>query len=202
MNRMLSLFIGIFATFAFAWVGLIVIPYFQLGHLQPFETEDGDVFPPPLSGLAQYGRKVYAANGCVYCHSQQIRGGSSDIARGWGVRRTVARDYMNDRPVLLGSMRIGPDLTNIGKRQPSAEWHHLHLYQPQVVSPGSTMPPFRFLYKKQKIVGEPSSSALKLKGSDAPEAGYEIIPTREAKALVAYLLSLDRTYSLPEDPVQ
>ena len=108
---------------------------------------------------------------------------------------------MNDRPVLLGSMRIGPDLTNIGKRQPSAEWQHLHLYQPQVISSGSTMPPFRFLYKKQKIVGEPSSSALKLKGPDAPEAGYEIIPTREAKALVAYLLSLDRTYSLPEVPV-
>jgi cytochrome c oxidase cbb3-type subunit II len=45
-----------------------------------------------------------------------------------------------------------------------------------------------------------SADALKLSGSRAPPAGYEIVPTEEGKALVAYLISLKRNYSLPEAP--
>ena len=35
----------------------------------------------------------------------------------------------------------------------------------------------------------------------APEAGYGVVPTRRAKALVEYLLSLKINYSLPEAPI-
>jgi hypothetical protein len=45
-----------------------------------------------------------------------------------------------------------------------------------------------------------SADALKLSGSRAPPAGYEIVPTEEGKALVAYLISLKRNYALPEAP--
>jgi cytochrome c oxidase cbb3-type subunit II len=41
---------------------------------------------------------------------------------------------------------------------------------------------------------------LKLEGADAPRPGHEIVPTAEAEALVAYLLSLKRDYALPEAP--
>src|SRR5258708_685711 len=121
MQRGSSIFLGITLTFATGWVGLIVVPHLQLHALTP-QSEEGstDVYPRPLAGLAAQGRAVYVSEGCVYCHSQQVRpqGFGTDIARGWGDRRTVPRDYLYEHPLLLGSMRTGPDLANIGARQP------------------------------------------------------------------------------------
>jgi cytochrome c oxidase cbb3-type subunit 2 len=97
-------------------------------------------------------------------------------------------------------MRTGPDLTNIGARQPTAMWHHQHLYQPAVVSPGSIMPSYRYLYETRKIEGQRSAEAIDLLPPDNPPEGYEIVPTYEAEALVAYLVSLNRNYPLPEAP--
>lgn len=207
MNRLPVLFVGIFFTFSFAWAGLVIAPYFQIGRLQPVEDKDaGTVFPPPVSGQAEYGRRVYAASGCIYCHSQQVRGFDMLEAhnRGWGTRRTVARDYIGDKPVFLGTMRTGPDLSNIGRRQPSTDWHHKHLYAPQLMTPGSIMAPFRYLYKMQPIAGQRSPHALLPDSNFKVEIpdGYELVPTEEAEALVAYILSLNRGYPLPEAPEQ
>ena len=201
MKRYALFFAGIFAAFAFSWVGVIAVPLAQLGKLQPQVDEDNtsDVYPVNTGGVADQGRRVFAANGCVSCHSQQVRGaGTVDTARGWGDRRTVPLDYIYGRPVELGLMRNGPDLTNIGVRQPNAEWHYLHLYDPRSVTPGSIMPPFRFLFEKRKITGERSAEALYLSGDDAPPAGFEVVPTPEAKALVGYLLSRDKSHPLKE----
>jgi cytochrome c oxidase cbb3-type subunit 2 len=203
MSKMPVIIFGAFLTFLFSWMGLVAYPYFQLGRFTPFVAEDtGDISPPPLSGMAVMGQRVYASSGCIYCHSQQVRqvGYGSDLERGWGARPTVARDYMRQNPAFLGTMRTGPDLSNIGARQPSINWHHQHLYQPAVVSPGSIMPSFRFLYRVQKIEGQPSVNALNLLPPDRPADGYEVVPTYEAEALVAYLLSLNRNYPLPEAP--
>jgi cytochrome c oxidase cbb3-type subunit 2 len=203
MNKLPILFLGIFITFASSWVGLVAYPYVKLGFLQPEVLEaTGELVPPPMAGDAIAGQHVYAANGCLYCHSQQVRSTnlSTDVAKGLGPRQTVARDYINARPVFLGTMRTGPDLTNIGVRQPLAQWHHQHLYEPGVVTAGSIMPPFRFLYRMQKIEGQPSADALDLRGPYRPETGYEVVPTEDAKNLVAYLISLKRNYPLPEAP--
>src|SRR2546426_2524142 len=132
MKGLIPLVLGIFGTFTFSWVGLTVIPNLQIGHLDPQMDEEGtDVYPAPKSGLVQRGRRVYAANGCIYCHSQQLRAdyAAPDIERPrdpdphpkWGERRSAPRDYLFDRPVLLGKMRMGPDLSNIGKRAPAEE---------------------------------------------------------------------------------
>src|SRR5207244_3232131 len=84
-----------------------------------------------------------------------------DIARGWGKRRSVAEDFLFDQPVMLGSQRIGPDLADVGSRPAlTAEWHLLHLYNPQIVVSKSVMPPYRFLFEKRKIGREPSPDAL------------------------------------------
>ena len=63
------------------------------------------------------------------------------------------------------------------------------------------MPAYAFLFQKHRIAGSGAKDALKLTGDLAPEEGYEIVPTPDAKALVAYLLSLDRSHSLKEAPV-
>ena len=124
-----------------------------------------------------------------------------DIARGWGKRRSVAEDFLFDQPVMLGSQRIGPDLADVGSRLPVANWHLLHLYNPQIVVSKSVMPPYRFLFEKRKIGREPSPDALKLAGKFAPEPGCEILPTDEARRLVAYLLSLRADTAIFETPM-
>jgi cbb3-type cytochrome oxidase cytochrome c subunit len=328
MKGLAPLFLGIFGTFAFSWVGLTVIPTWQIGHLNPESDEEGtEIYPRPQSGMFERGARVYAANGCVYCHSQQVRADyiANDIERKWGNRRSAPRDYIFDRPVFLGKMRMGQDLSNIGARAPapeesaspgaagspaaapsaqgaatssspgqtpssspaaqgaavssppsspasspatvlatspapssagsaavhtspappgqrtgvaspspgqmvnttpggsspaapsaqtpgapwpiqtaglppmySAAWHHVHLYAPRSINPDSNMPAYRFLYEKRRIAGERSAEALQLSGSDAPPEGWQIVPTYDAKCVVAYLMALNQSHPLKE----
>ncbi len=201
MKQFPLLFAGIFATFALAWFGTVAVPATQLKNLQPQADEElADIYPVNIGGIADQGRQVYVANGCVSCHSMALRDkhSGSDLDRGWGPRRTVARDYIYQQPAQIGVMRNGPDLTNIGVRQTSADWHYQHLYNPRSVTPGSIMPPFRFLFEKRRIIAQRSADALNLTGPDEPPAGWEIVPTPEAKSLVGFLLSLDSTHPLKE----
>jgi cbb3-type cytochrome oxidase cytochrome c subunit len=123
----------------------------------------------------------------------------SDIWRGWGVRQSVAADYLYDAPVQLGSLRAGPDLSMIGARAPDASWQLQHLYAPQLVVQGSTMPPFKFLFVvRKKADGQTSPDALPVAYSPAQD--MEVVPTAEARQLVAYLLSLKANQPLYEAP--
>ena len=203
-------------SFLFAWLFLVVVPWCQLGHLPPIVDTSG---PTPLltpwdkPNEAHAGERVYAANGCVYCHTQQVRADTSgaDLVRGWGTahdddsnkditRRTYPRDYIWDRQVFLGNSREGADLTNVAQRFPEASKLYLYLYDPRAVTGyHSSMPAYRFLFIKRRINGQPSEDALVLPQRDAPPAGFEIVPTSEARALVAYLLSLKNDYHLPEE---
>ena len=214
MRNLALLFCGIFFTLAFSFSGLILSSNNILGSLQrTTETldEEGklqegeELFPRVMPGLAKQGKQVYIEMGCMYCHSQQVRraGFGGDAERGWGPRASVPRDYITQDRVLLGTMRTGPDLMNVGGRPLNADWHHLHLYNPQITSEHSNMPPFAFLYEVQAIEQSPSADALQFPpGSPyAPAEGYEVVPTRNAKALVAYLLSLKLDYSVPEAPI-
>ncbi|MGD9212026.1 MAG: cbb3-type cytochrome c oxidase subunit II [Desulfobacteraceae bacterium] len=87
------------------------------------------------------GRKLYIANGCVYCHSQSIR----TVDWGLGADRIAqAGDYISDRPILLGSQRTGPDLSQQGGEHPD-DWHLAHFINPRLTRPNSIMPRFEFL---------------------------------------------------------
>ncbi|MFT6180544.1 MAG: cytochrome c oxidase cbb3-type subunit 2 [Akkermansiaceae bacterium] len=193
MNRFKYIVAGFLFTLFTSFVGLVLLPILTVGNQTPLiDPETGEQIPPSLTALELRGKGVYMSNGCMYCHSQQVRPErvGTDIARGWGKRRTIAADYMNEGRTLLGTMRTGPDLATIGIRMPAESWHLLHLYNPQTTSKGSNMPPFPFLFDKRKIGEQKSPEALPLSGEYAPEDGYEIIPTDEVKALVAYLQSL------------
>src|SRR4029077_10579063 len=124
----------------------------------------------------------------------------ADIARGWGKRQTVAADFLFDDPVLPGSLRIGPDLANVGLRWPE-NWQLNHLYAPKSEIKDSPMPPYRFLFERRTIERQPSSDALQLPPEFAPPTGFEIVPKPEAKALVAYLQSLRADTPLFEAPL-
>lgn len=60
------------------------------------------------------------------------------------------------------------------------------------------MPAYRFLYEKRQISGEPAADAIILPAANAPPEGWEIVPTYDAKCLVAYLMSLDQSHALAE----
>jgi cytochrome c oxidase cbb3-type subunit 2 len=203
MNNGPLIFFGIFLSLALSWLGLVVANNMDadFGGLGPHMDETtGMAVPEQMPGLARQGQRVYQDLGCATCHTQQVRreGFGADVERGWGTRQSVARDYIHQSRVMVGSLRIGPDLMNVGDRLPLTEWHHHHLYDPQINTPGSIMPSHAFLYETRKVMGTPSPFKVRLPGVHAPPDGYEVVPTSRADALVAYLLSLKTPYDLPE----
>ena len=215
MSRSTPLIAGIFASLAVSVFAMVLVPQAQIGGLQAQVTKDDDgkitdIYP---TDRVKYGAKVYASEGCIVCHSQQVRDtqNGEDQPRGWGERRTVARDYIYDATTFLGSSRLGPDLANVGAktwrneaendpRRPAkrdAAWHYLHLYKPTAIITESNMPPYPYLFEERKISGQRSNDALPADQVQVRD-GYEIVPKPEARELVAYLLSLDRSHPLKE----
>jgi cbb3-type cytochrome oxidase cytochrome c subunit len=72
MNHGPLIFLGVLVTFLTSWWGLVFAPQVQIGAQQNASLVDG-VYPRPRAGLAEQGHQVYVANGCVQCHSQQLR---------------------------------------------------------------------------------------------------------------------------------
>jgi cytochrome c oxidase cbb3-type subunit II len=139
----------------------------------------------PLTALQVEGRKVYVANGCSYCHTQQVRPLLQDKIFG---RPSAPGDFAYQTPELLGSQRTGPDLTNVGVRQSSALWQYIHLYNPRAVVPESIMPAFDWMFQAVDQA-PPGSTPVPLPKAFAPARGV-VVPDHQAQALVAYLLSL------------
>ena len=195
MNRAVPLVILSMVILAFATLMLVVGPKLQIGR------------EVPAAGLQPYtaeqlrGREVYVSMGCVYCHSQQPRtpDQAPDAERGWG-RPSVAADYAHDYPHLMGTMRTGPDLFNVGARLPSASWQLTHLYQPRAVSPWSVMPAYPFLFEV-KDRAAPGDVVVWLPPK-ARIVGKVVVAKPAARELVAYLLSLDHTYPAPAKAIR
>lgn len=202
MNRGPFIFLGVFLFLSLTWTFVINKSIQQTGSLSPaYDEEQGGVLPRGIVGAAAQGKLLYQELGCIACHTQQVRVATgSDIDRGWGARQSVARDYIDDQPALIGTIRLGPDLTNVGQRRPDDQWHLLHFYNPQITSKGTNMPAFPFLFEVREIVGEASDRGLDLPEEFAVAEGYEVVPTRKAEALVAYMKSLKTDYDLEEAP--
>ena len=203
MKNLHLIYAGVFFTLVFSWGGLVLSSQVQQASLVPAASEDGSpLYPRRPSGAAIQGKDVYISQGCVACHTQQVRpaGLGGDIARGWGQRPTVARDYILQDRLLLGSLRTGPDLADIGGRQSSDDWHYLHLFDPTLTSPGSNMPSFRQLFELRRVGATPAKDALRLPATHpaAAPAGKEWVPTERGRNLVAYLRSLRLDYNSPE----
>jgi len=146
----------------------------------------------PLSDAAQRGREVYVGEGCAYCHTQQVRPLAQDRAFG---RPSTAGDYAYATPELLGSERNGPDLSNIGARQPSDVWQEIHLYEPRALVSESIMPAYKwyFVIKDHPDAGD---VVVPVPPGYAP-SGKVVVASRQALDLVAYLKSL-RQAPLPK----
>lgn len=166
--------------------------------------EDNSPLPnsKPLTQQETLGKAVFVKEGCIACHTQQVR--NVDMDKVWGERPSVAADYARNTRTdvwrntanLLGSERTGPDLTNIGNRQPSKEWNLIHLYNPRSVVGQSIMPAYPWLFEVKDVaavadvtVQVPEEYRKNIKG--------DIVATEDALNLVAYLQSLKQV-SLPD----
>lgn len=179
MSKLLLIVGG--STLLYAVIATImgVLPGIELSQTPPGPGVE------PLTALEAEGRDVYVANGCSYCHTQQVRPLPADKMFG---RPSAAGDFAYQTPELLGSERNGPDLSNVGTRQSSEIWQYMHLYQPRAVVPESIMPSFAFLFKVADKA-PPGVTPVPIPAAYAPAHGV-VIPTHKAEALVAYLLSL------------
>ncbi|NBB85462.1 MAG: cytochrome-c oxidase [Bacteroidetes bacterium] len=186
MIRASVLFIGSLAAILMSFVALSVFPSVQLMEIEPTEGRIDYNF------AESQGRQVYMREGCIYCHTQQVRpdGFGTDIARGWGTRGSEPGDYAYDFPHLLGTMRTGPDLADIGQRQPSRDWHLAHFYNPRSVSPGSLMPSFPYLFEiKDEAEVLAGDVTVTVSEEFAPDEGV-IVAKEDVLNLYAYLMTL------------
>jgi len=148
----------------------------------------------PYDALRLMGRDLYIREGCVGCHSQQIRMLRAEVQR-YGPY-SLASESVYERPFLWGSKRTGPDLTRVGERY-SDEWHRIHLRNPRVVVPESNMPGYPWLAQrpvKSNDIGD-RMRALRTLGvpyTDAQIAGASqaLQGKTEEDAVVAYLQGL------------
>jgi cytochrome c oxidase cbb3-type subunit II len=191
----------LFGTAALFFIGLTIL----VAIMPALNNQKNNSLLPyaePLSEQAIKGKAVYIANGCVGCHTQQVR--NVDMDKMWGTRPGLAADYAGNKrtdfwrntATLMGTERTGPDLTNIGTRQPSIDWNLVHLYNPRIVVKESIMPayPWMFTIKKEPAKGDVvvNVPAEYLSGKQG-----KLVADKEALYLVAYLQSLKQT-KLPE----
>jgi cbb3-type cytochrome oxidase cytochrome c subunit len=186
----------------------------------------GDLPIQVLENVGEFAAKraeeLLKAAGCKA--ELTVHNNGVDLGRGWGLRQSVARDYLHDDHVLIGARRIGPDLANLGIRSPEAhvgamnlfapetnavarleerrQWHLRRLYRPDSTLEGARCPSYKFLFEESDAPVSGPHSALDLPEKFAPAAGRVVVPRPEAEQLVAWLLAQRADVSLPEAPVQ
>lgn len=213
--------IGLIGTFGLPWLFAVIIPFATMQGLDPVEfEEDGPstgVYSPKREGRITEGSIIYGQEGCYQCHTQVIRPtyAGYDVHRDeWaGIgspkkstrRETLPWDFAQEKTAHIGISRVGPDLSNFGRRvthhlkggdTTPEEWVLMHLYNPQEVfrydSPkevaiNSTCPSKGGLFDVVDVYGA-GSRTLPV----AIEEGKGVMPTDRARALASYLLSLKK----------
>ncbi|TVR82873.1 MAG: cytochrome-c oxidase, cbb3-type subunit I [Saprospirales bacterium] len=167
----------------------------------------------PYTPLELHGRDIYIKDGCYNCHSQMIRPFRDEVAR-YG-EFSKSGEFVYDFPFQWGSKRTGPDLARIGGKYPDS-WHYHHMIDPESMAPGSIMPAYPWMTRKEINVDktprmirvmqrlgvpypegydEQAIDDLMEQANDIAErlsrdTGDDVIPTSEIVALIAYLQRL------------
>ena len=183
------LLITITVTFIFLSILIAVIPAYKIQNVAPLPGDE------PMTEEELAGLHVFISEGCVGCHTQQVRNIAMDNV--WGGRPSMPSDFYYSKqrmdvwrqsPSILGSQRTGPDLTNVGQRQPSDQWHLMHLYNPRTVVKESVMPAYPWLFSHEDNPGE-DAVTIEVPSNFRKRSGT-IVATEKALNLVAYMKSL------------
>lgn len=196
-NNHITLFSSALIFFLYLTLNIAILPALE-------NQKNSKPFPDakPLTKNELAGKMIYIENGCVACHTQQVR--NIDEDKVWGNRPSLSADYAGNKRIdfwrntatLMGTERTGPDLTNIGERQPSEDWHLLHLYQPRAVVKQSVMPAYQWLFREKDFLDK-GDVEVKVPQEFLKHQFKKIVATKEALQLVAYLKSL-KQIKLPD----
>ncbi|HSI76620.1 MAG TPA: cbb3-type cytochrome c oxidase subunit II [Lunatimonas sp.] len=191
------------AIFGFLVLSIFValIPAFQIQKTQPLPNMEA-FSEEELNGL-----HIYVQENCMSCHTQQVR--NIEMDNTWGKRPSIPSDYYFSKqrqdlwrqsPSLLGSERTGPDLTNVGQRQPGMEWHLLHLYNPRIVVKESIMPSYPWLFElKEESKIKETDYLVPVPQTFLNASTKKVVASQKALDLVAYLQSLKQA-EMPQNP--
>lgn len=192
-NNHKTLFGAALGLFLFLTLYIAIIPALENQKInQPLPRQLKE-----LTQEEQAGKMIYIANGCVACHTQQVRNVEMDNV--FGKRPSIPADYAINKRLdlwrntanLMGTERTGPDLTNVGERQPSVDWHLIHLYQPRAAVAQSIMPAYPYLFIERDFLHKDD---IEVKVPEKyVKRNKKIVATKEALQLVAYLKSLKQT---------
>lgn len=157
----------------------------------------------PYTPLELEGRDLYIREGCNACHSQMVRPFRSETAR-YG-EYSKAGEFVYDHPFLWGSKRTGPDLHRIGGKYPHS-WHYYHMKDPTIMSPGSIMPRYPWLFNNSVDFEEivPKIEAMVTLGvpyTDEDVANTVANAQAQAESIAAVLNQDDNIEVLPEDEI-
>ena len=197
LNNHKTLFWSALIFFLFLTLQIAILPAFTMQQVyKPLPDAK------PLTKDEAAGKAIYVENGCIACHTQQVR--EVEMDKVFGSRPSIPADYAGNHRMdvwrntanLLGSERTGPDLTTIGERQPSSDWHLLHLYQPRSVVKESIMPSYSFLFEEKQYI-QKGDIEVKVPPEFLKNKFNKIVASKKALQLVAYLQSLKQT-KLPE----
>jgi cytochrome c oxidase cbb3-type subunit 2 len=148
--------------------------------------------------LIRKGEEIYAIEGCWYCHSDQTRTLVQDVvANGsdsYPAPPSSANEYIYQKVTFLSTRRIGPDLSRVGIKRPSRDWHKAHFWAPKTASSGSIMPSFRHFFDNDP------------RGTSPEKMG---IPNYKFEAIFQYLMTKGtritpptQSWWLGKDPVK
>jgi len=148
--------------------------------------------------LILLGQTIYAHEGCWYCHTDQTRTLVEDTvlngSESYPAPPSSPNEYIYQKVTFPGTRRIGPDMSRVGIKRPSRDWHKAHFWAPRTASAGSIMPSFRHFFDFDP------------RGTRKTEVG---IPNYRFEAIYQYLMTKGTRITPPteawwlgKDPVQ
>jgi cytochrome c oxidase cbb3-type subunit 2 len=103
--------------------------------------------------LIDLGEKIYAIEGCWYCHTDQTRTLIQDVvlngSDSYPAPPSSANEFIYQKITFPGTRRIGPDLSRVGVKRPSRDWHKVHFWAPKTAIAGSIMPAFQHFFDSE-----------------------------------------------------
>lgn len=100
--------------------------------------------------LIEFGEHIYAIEGCWYCHTDQTRTLVQDVvlngSEAYPAPPSSANEYIYQKISFPGTKRNGPDISRVGVKRPSRDWHQSHFWSPKTASKGSIMPAFQHFF--------------------------------------------------------
>lgn len=128
--------------------------------------------------LIELGEHLFAIEGCWYCHTDQTRTLVQDVvlngSESYPAPPSSANEYIYQKISFLGTRRIGPDISRVGVKKPSRDWHQAHFWSPKTASKGSIMPAFQHFFDDDP------------RGTSKRETG---IPNEKFEAMFQYLMT-------------